>query len=67
MVTPVGKAIGSRGCRGQTMTPTQLHCDDCNEPVRVEKRKAVGLLMTCDCDDTLSIKTAMALPREWSA
>jgi hypothetical protein len=46
----------------------QLTCDGCDEAIRVEKRPAVGLLMTCGCDDsTFSIKTALALPREWSA
>jgi RNA polymerase-binding transcription factor DksA len=49
------------------MTETQLHCENCDEPIRVERRTAVGLLMTCDCEETYSIKTALALPREWSA
>jgi len=44
-----------------------LHCDDCTEPVRVEQRSMIGLVMTCDCDSTFSIKTAMALPEGWSA
>jgi len=43
-----------------------LHCDACNEAIRVERKIAVGLLMTCGCPDkTFSIKTAMALPGEW--
>lgn len=45
----------------------ELHCDDCGQPIHVEKKKLVGLLMTCDCDRTYSIKTALALPGEWSA
>jgi len=50
-----------------TMSNT-LHCDDCGEQVRVEKRDLVGLVMTCGCpDETFSIKTAVALPGGWSA
>lgn len=45
-----------------------LHCGGCGEAIRVEKQTRVGLLMTCGCPDrTFSIKTAMALPGEWSA
>jgi len=47
---------------------TQLTCDNCGEPVSVEKRVSVGLLLTCECDGTnpRSIKTAMVIPKEWS-
>lgn len=47
---------------------TELTCDDCGEVVTVEKRSMVGLLMTCGCDRdrTYSIKTALAIPAEWS-
>lgn len=45
-----------------------LHCAACDEAIRVEKQTRIGLLMTCGCPDrTFSIKTAMALPGEWSA
>lgn len=45
-----------------------LHCSNCGEAIRVEQKKLVGLLMTCGCEDkTFSIKTALALPGEWSA
>jgi len=53
--------------RGETENELALSCDDCNEPVRVEKRPLVGLLMTCECDQTFSIKTAVALPEGWTA
>jgi len=49
------------------MTTNGLTCDDCTEPVRVEKRDLVGLVMTCGCDNQFSIKTALALPGGWSA
>jgi len=49
------------------MTDETLHCGDCGEQVRAEKRNLVGLVMTCECDETFSIKTAAALPGEWSA
>jgi len=53
--------------RDETDNELALTCDDCNESVRVEKRSLVGLLMTCECDQTFSIKTAVALPDGWSA
>lgn len=48
------------------MTDETLHCDDCGEQVHVEQRSMVGLVMTCGCDQTFSIKTAVALPGGWS-
>lgn len=45
----------------------QLHCDDCDTAVSVEHRPTVGLLLTCECEDTKprSVKTALALAEGW--
>jgi hypothetical protein len=47
------------------MTP-QIRCENCDEPIHVEKRSVVGLLMACGCEGTVSIRTKVALPEEWS-
>jgi len=49
------------------MTDETLHCGDCGEQVRVEKRDLVGLVLTCGCDKTFSIKVAIKIPDGWNA
>jgi len=56
------------GCSSMSETQHErLWCNECNEPVRIEKHELAGLVLTCDCDKQYSIKTAKALPMEWTA
>jgi hypothetical protein len=44
-----------------------ITCDDCGSDVQLARGDLGRLRVTCDCEGTISVKVAKALPEGWSA